>query len=305
MCKIAITLKCIFPDGREKIVVKDPHPLEYCFGVSEDYARRHLKFAFADAKAVWLNNEASATQGQQVFLEKETSWTDSMSKLKASLAIRTIITKKNKQRQQMNSEPITDPQRNFLDRKGMETNNLSKLGAQRLIAQIKQDKYYAYVPYRRNFHDKKNDPPEIINRLAEIAMCSDSDTAEMLIDKTVKASIEFKKKNYSFIDDGEDVSMSEKDIRHANVMIQGCQPTNMVEALLATQFAALHLRGMTLLADKHHHKYGMAMLRLSQTTLETILKLRYKGIQNVNVNYNYLHNEGSAVIGITGGGGHV
>lgn len=40
----------IYINGSKTSIVSNPIPIEYCSGVCEDYARRHLKIAFADLK---------------------------------------------------------------------------------------------------------------------------------------------------------------------------------------------------------------------------------------------------------------
>jgi ATP-dependent helicase IRC3 len=127
-----------YPDGSSKQIVNKPLPLEYCSGVCEDYARRQLKIAFADAKAPWINAEALSTQGQRDYLEKKGAYAEGMTRGQASIEIRKIIASKNKQRRSMASEPITDKQRYFLKNYGVETMNMSKFQAMREIAQIKQ-----------------------------------------------------------------------------------------------------------------------------------------------------------------------
>lgn len=126
------------PDGSTFHIVKTSLPLEYCSGVCEDYARRHLKIAFADMKAPWMNFQAQPTQGQRDFLQKQEAWKEGMSKAEASMAIRKIISLKNKQRRVYANEPITDKQRYFLNSCGVDTSNMSKLQAQHAIGKLKQ-----------------------------------------------------------------------------------------------------------------------------------------------------------------------
>lgn len=126
------------PDGSTFPIVKTPLPLEYCSGVCEDYARRHLKIAFADMKAPWMNIATQPTQGQRNYLQKQEAWKEGMSKADASMAIRKIISLKNKQRRVYANEPITDKQRYFLNSCGVDTSNMSKLQAQHAIGKLKQ-----------------------------------------------------------------------------------------------------------------------------------------------------------------------
>jgi superfamily II DNA or RNA helicase len=132
------TATLYFPDGSSRQVVSSPLPFEYCSGVCEDFARRHLKIAFADMSAPWMNTVAQPTQGQRDYLEKQGAWRDGMNKAAASVEIRKLVALKNKQRRQLSDEPITDKQRYFLKSCGVETANMSKLQAMQAIAKLKQ-----------------------------------------------------------------------------------------------------------------------------------------------------------------------
>lgn len=126
------------PDGSMKRLVNSPLPLEYCAGVCEDYARRNLKVAFSDLRAMWLNNAAPPTKSQHDYLEKQNAWRSNLTKAEAALEIRKIVASKNKQRRQLSAEPITDKQRYFLNRRGIQTANMSKLQAMQAISQVQQ-----------------------------------------------------------------------------------------------------------------------------------------------------------------------
>lgn len=125
-------------DGSLSHIVSNPLPLEYCSGICEDFARRHLKIAFADTKASWMSTGSLPTQGQREYLEKKGRYTEEMTRGQASIEIRKIIASKNKQRRSMASEPITDKQKYFLKNCGVETINMSKFQAMKEIAKLKQ-----------------------------------------------------------------------------------------------------------------------------------------------------------------------
>ena len=127
----------IFINGSKSSIVSNPIPIEYCSGVCEDYARRHLKIAFADLKAPWMNKQSMPTKAQIEFLQKNNALKTEMTKSDASVEIRRIVALKNKQRRQMGSEPITSKQRFTLMKFGIDTENMSKLQAMREIAKIK------------------------------------------------------------------------------------------------------------------------------------------------------------------------
>jgi ATP-dependent helicase IRC3 len=126
------------PDGTERQIVSAPIPLEYCSGVCEDYARRHLKIAFADMSAPWMNIAAQPTQGQRDYLTKKGAWREGMNKAEASLEIRKIIVIQNKQRRLLSDEPITQKQKYMLISNGVDPKNMTKLQAMQAISRIKQ-----------------------------------------------------------------------------------------------------------------------------------------------------------------------
>jgi ATP-dependent helicase IRC3 len=133
-----------YPDGSSRQIVNKPLPLEYCSGVCEDYARRHLKVSFADMKAPWMSTDSQPTQSQRDYLEKKGTYAEGMTRGQASIEIRKIIASKNKQKRSMASEPITDKQRYFLKNCGIETTNMSKFQAMMEIAKIKQGQTVKY-----------------------------------------------------------------------------------------------------------------------------------------------------------------
>lgn len=138
--------------------------------------------------------------------------------------------------------------------------------------------------------------PAIVNQLAEIVMCDNPDTAEMLVEKAAAAAKASEGSGFR------SPTIYEEDIRDMLEMIRGCQPKDLIEALLASQFAALHCQGMAVMGDPNGNKsHAMMMLRLSHSCLETLQRHRNKGGQNVNVNY-FIKNDGQAVIGIDPGG---
>lgn len=133
-----------FPDGTLRQIVSSPLPLDYCSGVCEDFARRHLKIAFADIKAPWMNNQAPPTQGQKDYLTKQGAYHEGLSKAEATIEIRKIVAMKNKQRRKLNNESPTDMQKYFLKDRGIDTKGMNKLQAMQLISKIKQTESVRY-----------------------------------------------------------------------------------------------------------------------------------------------------------------
>lgn len=133
-----------YPDGTSKQIVNSQLPLEYCSGVCEDFARRHLKIAFADASKPWMSSNACPTKGQIDYLTKQNAWRDKMTRGEASLEIRKIIALKNKQRRILACEPITIKQMYALKNYGIDTTNMTKLQAMQAISKIKQNERVKY-----------------------------------------------------------------------------------------------------------------------------------------------------------------
>lgn len=127
----------IYINGSKTSIVSNPIPIEYCSGVCEDYARRHLKIAFADLKTPWMSKQSAPTKSQIEFLQKNNAFKNKMNKGEASIEIRKILALKNKQRRQMENEPITSKQMYALTQFGIDTKNMSKLQAMREITRIK------------------------------------------------------------------------------------------------------------------------------------------------------------------------
>jgi ATP-dependent helicase IRC3 len=125
------------PDGSFQQIIKEPLPFEYASGVCEDFARKNLKIAFCDLNATWMNIPALPTQGQRDFLQKNGAYKNGMTKAEAGLEIRKIIAFKNQQKRS-SSEPITQMQKYFLEGRGINTSNMSKMQAIQTISKLKQ-----------------------------------------------------------------------------------------------------------------------------------------------------------------------
>jgi ATP-dependent helicase IRC3 len=135
-----------YPNGSQQQITNTPIPLEYCSGLCEDYARRSLKIAFCNlSEASWMLRVEAPTEAQRIYLENLNAWDDNFTKAQASLKIRRLISLQNKQRRLSNeerrlldNEPITQMQKYFLDGRGMDTQNMTKLQAMKAISKIKQ-----------------------------------------------------------------------------------------------------------------------------------------------------------------------
>lgn len=126
-----------FPEGQSWGIVQQPIPIEYCSGVCEDYARRHLKIAFADLNASWMKTASPPTEGQRNYLDKHGAFRQGMNKTEASMAIRQLVALQNKKRRALIGEPITDKQKYLLKTHGINTNGMTKHGAIQAISKLK------------------------------------------------------------------------------------------------------------------------------------------------------------------------
>jgi len=96
----------------------------------------------------------------------------------------------------------------------------------------------------------------------------------------------------------EDVCSMDENILNATMesvmsLIEGINPQDTVETVLASQFISTHFQGSYHLA-KNNITHGMMLMRLSHQALEMLQKYRNKG-SNINVNY-LVKNEGEALI---------
>jgi superfamily II DNA or RNA helicase len=126
-----------FPNGHSWGIVQKPIPLEYCSGVCEDYARRNLKIAFADASKPWMQSNAQPTQSQIEYLGRKEAYRVGMNRGEAAIEIRKIVSLQNKGRRKLAYEPITSKQAFFLKCKGISTTGMTKLGAIQTISRLK------------------------------------------------------------------------------------------------------------------------------------------------------------------------
>ena len=82
--------------------------------------------------------------------------------------------------------------------------------------------------------------------------------------------------------------VSEEEVQFVVHLIESLQPTDAIEAALASQFAISYIQGL-----KYSVEYTQKMIELfgfSHQVLETLQKFRSKGAQQIQVNYN--HNQG-------------
>lgn len=118
-----------------------PLPLEYCQGVAEDWARKHLNLYYVDTKGQWIKDsrQAPATQGQTSFLSKNGVDATRMSKMRASVEVRKIIAMQNKERRrEMLTGNITPAQKIMLHRAGIDSTHMSRSAANQTIALLKE-----------------------------------------------------------------------------------------------------------------------------------------------------------------------
>lgn len=129
----------LFGEASLKQIVKDPIPMEYCSGICEDYARRHLKISFANVGSDWMQANIEPTQGQRNYLENNKAYAEDMTRGQAAIEIRKMVAIKNKRRRNMGQEPATSSQKYFLKQKGIDTAEMTKFHAMVCISKIKKE----------------------------------------------------------------------------------------------------------------------------------------------------------------------
>jgi hypothetical protein len=83
--------------------------------------------------------------------------------------------------------------------------------------------------------------------------------------------------------------ITEEELEGICAMMNGFNPQDMLEALLAAQIVVTHLLGLRKLAKPHidDQRIGLNMLRFSREAMNQLQKKRSGNMQNITVNYNY------------------
>lgn len=83
--------------------------------------------------------------------------------------------------------------------------------------------------------------------------------------------------------------ISNEDIEDICAFMQGINPSDVLEAIIAAQITVTHMLGMRKLATGHlaDQHLGLKMLRFSTDAMQQLQKNRCGGMQNITVNYNY------------------
>jgi hypothetical protein len=83
--------------------------------------------------------------------------------------------------------------------------------------------------------------------------------------------------------------ISNEDIEDICAFMQGINPSDVLEAIIAAQITVTHMLGMRKLATGHlaDQHLGLKMLRFSTDAMQQLQKKRCGGMQNITVNYNY------------------
>ena len=130
----------LYQDGnKQKSFISTPEFLKDCLEASEYIAGEILSMNYGDLNGAWLQiaQGEPATPGQKRFLQGNKAYLPRMNKAAASAAIRKIIATNNQRRRLCDeAEPITEKQRNFLERANINTENLNKKRARNIISQL-------------------------------------------------------------------------------------------------------------------------------------------------------------------------
>ena len=129
-----------------------------------------------------------------------------------------------------------------------------------------------------------------ISLLVEALNCENEGAARLLVRKAMfvasDSSNHWPKEN----------AWSDEDLDAVVCLIRGIQPKDTIEAILAAQFVALHLKAMKCISRDNYNimGYALSMTRLSHQALNILQQYRGKS-QTINVNYN-VHSEGDTVL---------
>jgi hypothetical protein len=142
--------------------------------------------------------------------------------------------------------------------------------------------------------------PDQVTLLVEAINCNDEGAARLLVTRAM--NIIYEKSNLSY---PSKEAWGDEELDSVVALIRGVKPQDSVEAILASQFVALHLQGMATMAKDYINSKGQAMMmiRLSHHALEMLQRYRGKN-QTINVNYNVL-NKGNAILNTMVGTGDV
>ena len=139
---------------------------------------------------------------------------------------------------------------------------------------------------------KKNEVaiPSQIALLIEAINCDDENAARLLVHRAMLLT--FNSSNHWPKED----AWSDEDLDAVVSLIRGIKPRDTIEAILAAQIVALHLKGIEAMSQDNYNIMGhaMMMVRLSHQALNMLQQYRGKS-QTINVNYN-IHSEGDAVL---------
>lgn len=127
-------------DGNIVTIVTSPLPFEYCIGTCEDYVRNNMDAQYSDVSSTWNKSALSETptKKQIDFLNKHNAYLDGMNKRDASFAIKKVIALQNRDRRLNKSNPLTERQRKFLEKYGIDHSNMTMQLATKVISQFKQ-----------------------------------------------------------------------------------------------------------------------------------------------------------------------
>ena len=109
---------------------------------------------------------------------------------------------------------------------------------------------------------------------------------------------------YGFEEDDEELYsyrkkhvITSEELEGVCALMQGIQPKDTLEALLAAQIVASHLLGLRKLAKgcSEDQRIGLNLLRFSSEAINQLHKKRSGNMQNITVNYNY-HGSGQALM---------
>lgn len=82
--------------------------------------------------------------------------------------------------------------------------------------------------------------------------------------------------------------VSQEEIEFVTHLVETLEPTNAIEAALASQFVITYIRGLNLTSDSYGSiEKAVSLFQFGHEVLETLTRYRTKGAQLISVNYNH------------------
>ncbi len=131
--------------------------------------------------------------------------------------------------------------------------------------------------------------PKKLDPIVRAFFAESSNAAKKLVIQAVKAiyGAEEEKDTLDFSMKRQHVITNE-DIEDICAFMQGINPSDVLEAIIAAQITVTHMLGMRKLATGHiaDQHLGLKMLQFSKDAMQQLHKKRCGAVQNINIHYH-------------------